>query len=158
MSRLGATADRRAVRAAIDGGSAAEDFESTVAELPERDRIEVFDEAMRERRTGVARKTRPVDARPAEPDEIITTVIEGDGVETVSGPAAEGDMVVRNRCPETGDEEILVQAEKFPERYGAAQSEPDAEGYREHLPTGVEMPYFVVSDDDGEFAMEAPWG
>src|SRR3954467_14332558 len=58
-------------------------------------------------RVGLARKAKPVDVRPARPGEIIITVIAGDE-ETQSPPAQVGDMVVRNRCPETGNEEILV--------------------------------------------------
>jgi hypothetical protein len=48
---------------------------------------------------------------------VIVTVIKGEGKETESPPAGPGDMVVRNRCPETGNEEILVSAAKFPQRY-----------------------------------------
>src|SRR5688500_18742495 len=62
------------------------------------------------------RKTRPVDARPARPGEIVVTVVKGEK-ETQSRPAAAGDWVVRNRCPETGNEEYLVSAKTFGERY-----------------------------------------
>ena len=60
--------------------------------------------------SGVARKTMPVDVRPAQPGEVVVTVIAGEGEETRSPPAQPGDMVVRNRCPATGNEEILVTA------------------------------------------------
>jgi hypothetical protein len=66
--------------------------------------------------------------------------------------------VVRNRCKGSGDEEILVTAERFPTRYGDPQSEPDANGYREFHPTGGEMISAIVPEDDGEFAIVAPWG
>ena len=68
-------------------------------------------------REGLARKTKTVDAREARPGEIVVTVIKGEGKETQSPPAKAGDMVVRNRCPETGNEEFLVSASKFASRY-----------------------------------------
>lgn len=83
---------------------------------PQVDVHALFDQAEREARVGVARKTMPVDARQARPDEVVVTVIAGEGEETQSPPAGPGDMVVRNRCPETGNEEILVEAAKFAER------------------------------------------
>jgi hypothetical protein len=46
----------------------------------------------------------PVDVRPAEPGEVVVTVIAGEGKETASPPAHEGDMGVRDRCPVTGNE------------------------------------------------------
>src|SRR5699024_11050923 len=72
--------------------------------------------------------------------------------------AVEGDMVVRSDCGDNQKTEILVSAEKFPTRYGEPQSDPDADGYRRYLPLGEEMNYVIASADDGEFAMEAPWG
>ena len=41
-----------------------------------------------------------------------------------SPPAQPGDMVVRNRCPESGNEEILVTAAKFAERYEGRSGRP----------------------------------
>ena len=66
---------------------------------------------------GLVRKTKPIDVRPARPREIIVTTIKGEGKETKSAPAKDGDMVVRNRCPETGNEEYLVSAAVFAVRY-----------------------------------------
>ena len=60
-----------------------------------------------------ARKTRPVDARPARAGEVVVTVIKGEGKETQSRPANAGDWVVRNRCPESGDGRTLMSADKF---------------------------------------------
>ena len=77
----------------------------------------MFHAAESDGRVGIARKTRPVDVRPAVPGEIVVTIILGEGKETRSKPAEAGDMVVRNRCPQTGNEEILVTAAKFSERY-----------------------------------------
>ena len=98
----------------------------------------------RERRVGIARKTKPVDARPARAGEVIVTLIKDEGHETQSKPAAEGDWVVRNRCPATGNEEYLVKAGTFAERYTGPFSEPDAQGWREFRPQGPEMRFFVV--------------
>jgi hypothetical protein len=66
---------------------------------------------------GIARKTKLVDGRPARPGEVIVTVIKGEGQETQSPPAEQGDVVIRNRCPATGNEEYLVKAAKLPTRY-----------------------------------------
>ena len=68
-------------------------------------------------RDGLARKTKTVDVREAKPDEIVVTVIKGEGKETQSPLAKAGDMVVRNRCPESGNEEFLVPSAKFASRY-----------------------------------------
>jgi hypothetical protein len=118
----------------------------------------LFAKAEQEGRVGVARKTKPVDVRPARPGEIIVTVIAGEGKETQSPPAQPGDMVVRNRCAETGNEEILVTAGKFKERYEGPISLPDADGWQPYRPRGVEMLYFTVRDADSSFTFQAPWG
>jgi hypothetical protein len=123
-----------------------------------KDQIALFATVKGEGKTGIARKTKPVDARAAVPGEVIVTIIKGEGVETKSKPAEQGDWVVRNRCPETGNEEILVKAAKFPTRYGEAQSEPDANGYRAFSPKGSDMSYFIVPQEMGEFTFTAPWG
>jgi hypothetical protein len=127
-------------------------------DLRERDVHAVFATAERERRVGIARKTKPVDARPARAGEVIVTLIKDEGHETRSKPAAEGDWVVRNRCPATGNEEYLVKARTFAERYTGPFSEPDAQGWREFRPQGPEMRFFVVAESDGMFTFTAPWG
>lgn len=129
-------------------------------ELPLLDQIELFDNAKTAQETGLARKTLPVDARPAVEGEIIVSIIPGEGVETQSPPAEPGSWVVRNRCFEdvADNPEILVSATRFPERYGPPQSEADAEGYMEFHPTGVEMEYLIVAEGTGEFQFIAPWG
>jgi hypothetical protein len=66
-------------------------------------------------------------------------------------------MVVRNRCPETGNEEILVSAAKFAERYEGPIGPVDG-GWQPYRPRGVEMRYFVVHEADGTFTFIAPWG
>jgi hypothetical protein len=117
----------------------------------------MFDQAEQGARVGVARKTMPVDVRPAEPGEVVVTVIAGEGEETRSPPAQPGDMVVRNRCPATGNEEILVSAAKFAERYNGPIGAAEA-GWQPYRPRGIEMRYFVVRDADGTFTFTAPWG
>lgn len=106
----------------------------------------------------VARKTRPVDARPAKAGEIVITTIKGEGKETQSRPALEGDWVVRNRCPETGNEEYLVSADKFTERYEATGSPPGQDGWREFRPMGKEVRFVILAPGDGPFSFTAPWG
>jgi hypothetical protein len=118
----------------------------------------MFAAAEAQGRVGVARKTKAVDARPAEPGEVVVTVIAGEGKETQSPPAKPGDMVVRNRCPETGNEEILVSGAKFAERYEGPEGPADAGGWRTYRPRGVEMRYFLVSETEGSFTFTAPWG
>lgn len=118
----------------------------------------MFALALQQDRTGLARKTKPVDARAAKPGEVVVTVIAGEGKETQSPPAQRGDMVVRNRCPETGNEEILVTAAKFAERYEGPGGPADAAGWRPYRPRGIEMAYFVVPERDGAFTFTAPWG
>jgi hypothetical protein len=118
----------------------------------------MFDQAERDARIGLARKTRAVDVRPAEPGEVVVTVIAGEGKETESPPAQAGDMVVRNRCEATGNEEILVTGAKFAERYQGPIGTADSAGWQPYRPRGVEMRYLVVRDADGTFTFTAPWG
>jgi hypothetical protein len=118
----------------------------------------MFDQAESETGVGIARKTKPVDVRPAAPGEVVVTVIAGEGKETESPPARPGDMVVRNRCPETGNEEILVTAARFAERYEGPVGPADGAGWQPYRPRGVAMRFFVVRDADGAFPFIAPWG
>ena len=126
--------------------------------VPQRDAQALFPAADHAGRVGVARKTKPVDARPAVAGEVIVTVIAGEGEETRSKPAEAGDWVVRNRCPVTGDEQYLVKAAKFGERYAGPTGEPDAAGWREFQPRGPELRFFTVGPDEGAFTFTAPWG
>src|SRR4029453_18079065 len=103
-------------------------------DAPERDVHALFAAAEIAGQVGIARKTKPVDARPARAGEVVVTVIKGEGRETQSSPAADGDWVVRNRCAATGNEEYLVKAEVFAERYRGPSSAPDQEGWREFRP------------------------
>ena len=117
-----------------------------------------FATAMQGGRAGMAEKTKVVDARPAAVGEVIVTVIRSEGIETKSKPAEAGDMVVRNRCEETGHEQYLVKAASFARRYGAPQSEADKEGWRAFQPTGTPTRYVVLKADEGPFTFKAPWG
>jgi hypothetical protein len=130
----------------------------TAAQPPQVDVHDLFDQAEREARVGLARKTMQVDARPARSGEVVVTIIAGEGEETRSPPAKPGDMVVRNRCPATGDEEILVEAARFTQRYDGPEGQADATGWQPYRPRGTEMRYFVVRAEDGDFTFTAPWG
>ena len=123
-----------------------------------KDQIALMEDAKSGHAAGIARKTKQVDARPAKPGEIVITFINGQGVETRSKPAEEGDWVVRNRCEETGNEEILVKSARFPERYGKPLSEADKYGYQAFKPIGSDMNYFIVPEEMGFFYFMAPWG
>ena len=57
------------------------------------DVLTLMSRAQAEGRTGTARKTRLVDARPAQVGEIVVTAIKGEGKETQSPPAKKGDWV-----------------------------------------------------------------
>ena len=118
----------------------------------------LFEVAEWDGRVGVARKSKLVDARSAVPGEVIVTVILGEGKETQSKPAATGDRVVRNRCAATGNEEYLVSARTFAERYEGPLDAADAFGWSAYRPRGPEMRYLVVRPEDGEFTFIAPWG
>lgn len=131
---------------------------SSGASAADVDILAVFAKAGEAQRVGMARKTKPVDGRPALAGEVVTTVIKGDGVETRSKPAEAGDVVVRNRCPETGNEEYLVKAAKMKDRYGDPVGAPAADGWVGYIPKGVELRFFRVAETDGPLAFQAPWG
>jgi hypothetical protein len=118
----------------------------------------LFDQAEAVGRVGVARKTKLVDGRPARPGEIIVTVIKGEGKETQSPPAEAGDVVIRNRCPETGNEQYLVKAAKLSSRYEGPLAAANTGGWRPYRPRGIEMRFFIVGEHEGTFTFTAPWG
>lgn len=122
------------------------------------DVVKYFQRAKDARGAGLARKTMPVDVRPAKPGEVIVTIIKGEGQETQSPPAKRGDMVVRNRCPESGNEQILVSAASFSRRYEGPIGARAADGWLPYRPRGVQMRFLVVTEQDGEFTFIAPWG
>jgi hypothetical protein len=53
----------------------------TAAQPPQVDVHDLFDQAEREARVGLARKTMQVDARPARSGEVVVTIIAGEGEE-----------------------------------------------------------------------------
>jgi hypothetical protein len=122
------------------------------------DVVSLMDAASASGHARLARKTRPVDARPAKAGEIVVTLIKGEGKETQSRAALRGDWVVRNRCPETGNEEYLVSADKFAGRYEAHGSLPDEDGWQEFRPVGAEVRVLILRPGDGSFSFTAPWG
>ena len=107
---------------------------------------------------GPARKTKTVDVREAKPGEIVVTILKEEGKETQSPPAKAGDMVVRNRCPESGNEEFLVPSAKFANRYEGPTGPAGEDGWRPYRPRGADMRFVVVTKKDGEFTFTAPWG
>jgi len=66
--------------------------------------------------------------------------------------------VVRNRCPATGNEEYLVKAAKFAERYDGPFENAEESGWSIFRPRGKEMRYLVLGAEDGAFTFIAPWG
>src|ERR1700729_4002400 len=97
---------------------------------------------------GLARKTKIVDAREAKPGEVVVTVIKGEGKETQSPPAKAGDMVVRNRCPESGNEEFLVPSAKFAARYEGPTGPAGDYGWGPYRPRGAGMGFVLVTPKD----------
>jgi hypothetical protein len=128
------------------------------ADLPTLNAVALFNGQKEAGNTGLARKTKSVDVRAANPGEVIVTIIKGQGKETQSPPAAEGDMVVRNRCEETGNEEILIPAKKFAPRYEGPLGDGSLPGWQTYRPRGKMMGYFIVPESVGAFQFEAPWG
>jgi hypothetical protein len=122
------------------------------------DVVAYFERAYDMRGAGLAHKTKPVDVRPAKPGEVIVTTIKGEGKETQSPPAQLGDMVVRNRCPESGNEEMLVAADSFPRRYEGPIGSGTGDGWLPYRPRGTQMRFVVVAEQDGQFSFIAPWG
>jgi hypothetical protein len=107
---------------------------------------------------GRARKTKPVDARPARPGEVVVTVLAGEGKETRSSAAEQGDWVVRNRCEATGNEEYLVKADTFAQRYRVTGKPADDDGWQEHRPIGRVVRFVVLQREHGDLVFTAPWG
>jgi hypothetical protein len=122
------------------------------------DVIALMARAHAEGRVGTARKTRLVDARNAKAGEVIVTIIKGEGKETTSRPAKQGDWVVRNRCPQTGNEEYLVGADKFADRYRPAGSAMTQDGWQAFVPQGKTLRFLVLTSSEAPFTFVAPWG
>ena len=131
------------------------------ADLPRKSLDEIvamMSQAQAHGRVKTARKTRPVDARPAKTGEIVVTVIQGEGKETQSRPANAGDWVVRNRCPETGNEQYLMSANKFTGKYNRSGAPPSRDGWQEFQPVGKDVRALILTPEEGSFFFTAPWG
>ena len=115
-------------------------------------------QAQKDGRLKTARKTKLVDARPAKAGEVIVTIIAGEGKETTSKPAAAGDQVVRNRCPQTGNEQYLVAAAKFAGKYEKTATPADKDGWQEYRPVGSDMRVLLLDAATPPFTFTAPWG
>ena len=100
---------------------------------------------------GTARRTKSVDAREAHPGEVVVTAIKGEGTSSQSRPARHGDWVVRNRCPETGNEQYLVAGISFGERFRQTGAPISAHGWREYRPVGSLVQFLVVPADTPPF-------
>jgi hypothetical protein len=134
---------------------------TTAADAPQKTADEIvalMAQAQKDGRLKTARKTKLVDARPAKAGEVIVTVIAGEGKETTSKPAAAGDQVVRNRCPQTGNEQYLVAAAKFTGKYEATGKPADKDGWQEYRPLGSDMRVLLLDAGTPPFTFTAPWG
>lgn len=64
---------------------------------------------------------------------------------------------MRKRCPATGNEEYLVKAATFAERY-ASTGKILADGRAGCTPAGQEMGYFTLPGGEGPYNFMTPWG
>jgi hypothetical protein len=134
---------------------------TSAADAPHRsadEMVALMAQAQKDGRLKTARKTKLVDARPAKPGEVIVTVIAGEGKETSSKPAAAGDQVVRNRCPQTGHEQYLVAAAKFTGKYEKTATPADEDGWQEYRPVAGDMRVLLLDAATPPFTFTAPWG
>jgi hypothetical protein len=127
-------------------------------ELPVRDRIQFFEDAIAAHRVGRAQKIGVVDARPARDGEIVVSIIAGEGLETTSRPAQLGDWVVRSRFAQTGFEEQLVDGAVFATRYSELDGTKDEAGFTRFTARFDPVLFCRVQEADGEFALRARWG
>ena len=130
----------------------------TLENLSKRDRFEFFGAALARGRVGCAQKVAEVEARRATVGERIITFIAGEGIETVSRRACNGDWVVRSCSRETGYEEQLVDPETFETRYIPAGARSDDDGFSRFNARWCPVRFCVVGKEEGDFAMLAPWG
>lgn len=131
---------------------------NSLQSLRRRDRTLFFETATDEGRIRRAQKVGEVDARRAKAGERIVSIIAGEGLETVSRSAREGDWVVRSRCAETGHEEQLVDPETFKARYAPCGTRAGGSGFARFIARWSPVRFCTVREDEGHFAMLAPWG
>jgi hypothetical protein len=110
---------------------------------------EKFAEALQADKVRAYRKRQNVVIRPAIPDEVVETVIDGER-ETVNTARA-GDFVVRG----TKGEQYIISSETQAERYGAAVGAIRADGFREYEAKGT-LHAFCYQGEPFKFV--APWG
>ncbi|WP_063655764.1 hypothetical protein [Candidatus Arsenophonus triatominarum] len=79
------------------------DEQASLEQYPTKDIVAYFKQAQQKGLTGIAEKSKSVYARLATQGEIIKTIIKGVETEVISSPAEEGDWVVENICPATGN-------------------------------------------------------
>jgi len=116
----------------------------------------LMEDAQRRGLAGRARKTKPVDARPATPGELVETRMRDLDLET-RNTAVAGDWLVRNRSDGGGGEVYLVRGDRFPRRYERTDAPAAAGGWQEFRPVGKVMVFFVVGPELGTFTFDAPW-
>lgn len=108
-----------------------------------------FENALRAGKVRLYRKSADVDIRPAVPDELIETVIEGER-ETVN-TAKPGDYVVRG----PKGEQYIISAEILADRYGPPLTAAQDDGYRQYPAKGG---LYAFRYEGEPFKFVAPWG
>ncbi|HGJ5892021.1 MAG TPA: hypothetical protein ACHBZA_12130 [Arsenophonus apicola] len=136
----------------------AHDGQASLEQYPTKDIVAYFKQAQQEGLTGIAQKSKSVYARLATPGEIIKTIIKGVGTELISPPAQEGDWVVENICPATGNEQYLVEEAKFHQYYHDPVTVLGKPNYLRFIPTGKMMNYFIVPETESAFTFINSWG
>jgi hypothetical protein len=76
------------------------------------------------------------------------------GADAMAQQAKAGDWVLRNRCPDTGNEEYLVAADKVAERYTAAGS-GQSDGWQAFTPRGKALRFLILSAAEAPFEFMA---
>ncbi|MFV9998233.1 MAG: hypothetical protein AB8W37_12770 [Arsenophonus endosymbiont of Dermacentor nuttalli] len=104
------------------------------------------------------KKSKSIYARLATPGEVIETTIKGVGTEAISPPAQDGDWVVENICPATGNEQYLVEKDKFHQNYHDPVTVLGKPNYLRFIPTGKMMNYFIVPETESSFTFINSWG
>jgi hypothetical protein len=110
---------------------------------------ERFAEAVRAGKVRHYRKKQTVAIRPAVPNEVVETVIDGER-ETVNTARA-GDYVVRG----AKGEHYVISPETKAERYGGPIGGPQADGFRDYKAKGDVYAFQYEGDT---FTFVAPWG
>lgn len=127
------------------------DEQASLEQYPTKDIVVDFKQAQQKGLTGIAQKSKSVYARLAAPGEIIKTIIKGVGTEVISSPTEEGDWVVENICPATGNEQYLVEKAKFHQYYHDAVTVSSKPNYLRFIPTCKMMNYFIVPETESAF-------